>query len=92
MFLNFEILSKVCLFGREEVSLRDAIRSGADDKQLIELIRNALNNKKKQHSGSHQFIKSFNSTLVNAKIFLFQFLGAFNIVKTANRPMILIGG
>ncbi|KAG6440895.1 molybdenum cofactor biosynthesis protein 1 isoform X2 [Manduca sexta] len=41
---------KVCLFGASEVSLRDALRTGADDAQLDRLVRLALRNKKPQHA------------------------------------------
>eukprot|EP00793_Prasinoderma_coloniale_P002719 PRCOL_00002201-RA len=42
---------KVCLFGNTEVSLRDAMRGGADDARLAELIAGALGRKKRQHAG-----------------------------------------
>ncbi|XP_071862487.1 molybdenum cofactor synthesis 1 isoform X3 [Bombus fervidus] len=43
---------KVCLFeGKGEVSLRDALRSGASDDVLKEMIREAVWRKKKQHAG-----------------------------------------
>ncbi|XP_074650582.1 molybdenum cofactor biosynthesis protein 1-like [Tubulanus polymorphus] len=46
---------KVCLFGANEVSLRDALRSGTmtstDDAQLLEIIGRAVKRKKKQHAG-----------------------------------------
>ncbi|XP_063990597.1 molybdenum cofactor biosynthesis protein 1 isoform X2 [Diachasmimorpha longicaudata] len=43
---------KVCLFeGTSEVSLRDAIRSGAGDKHIEEIIGLAVSKKKKQHAG-----------------------------------------
>jgi molybdenum cofactor biosynthesis enzyme MoaA len=42
---------KVCLFGEEEVSLRDLIRSGADDHALLELIGKAVGEKKEAHGG-----------------------------------------
>nr|CAB3263893.1 cyclic pyranopterin monophosphate synthase, mitochondrial-like [Phallusia mammillata] len=41
---------KVCLFGNSEVSLRDELRSGKDDQQLMEIIGAAVNRKKKQHA------------------------------------------
>ena len=43
---------KVCLFGNTEVSLRDALRSGADEAQLTELIASAVLRKKKAHAGT----------------------------------------
>lgn len=42
---------KVCLFGPEEVSLRDLLRKGASDSQVVDAITIALKSKKKQHSG-----------------------------------------
>ncbi|EFN76433.1 Molybdenum cofactor biosynthesis protein 1 B [Harpegnathos saltator] len=43
---------KVCLFeGKGEVSLRDALRSGASTDALKNLIRGAVSRKKKQHAG-----------------------------------------
>ena len=42
---------KVCLFGGTEVSLRDALRAGADDRALLELIGGALQRKKAAHAG-----------------------------------------
>ncbi|CAG9135412.1 unnamed protein product [Plutella xylostella] len=44
---------KVCLFGSAEVSLRDALRGGAEDEELAALIRQALMNKKPQHAGQY---------------------------------------
>lgn len=42
---------KVCLFGNKEVSLRDAIRSGCSEEDLLTLIGGAVFRKKKQHAG-----------------------------------------
>jgi len=42
---------KVCLFGEDEVSLRDLIRGGADDGQLLEVIGKAVGSKKEAHGG-----------------------------------------
>ncbi|KAF5295113.1 hypothetical protein FQA39_LY13264 [Lamprigera yunnana] len=42
---------KVCLFGNTEVSLRDALRSGCSEDDLITLIGAAVRRKKKQHAG-----------------------------------------
>ncbi|XP_033368463.1 molybdenum cofactor biosynthesis protein 1 isoform X6 [Parus major] len=44
---------KVCLFGNSEVSLRDHLRSGASEEELIQIIGKAVGRKKKQHAGSH---------------------------------------
>lgn len=42
---------KVCLFGNKEVSLRDAIRHGCSEDDLIALIGASVMRKKKQHAG-----------------------------------------
>lgn len=42
---------KVCLFGREETSLRDLLRNGATDMDVTKAVRTALSFKKKQNSG-----------------------------------------
>lgn len=42
---------KVCLFGNTEISLRDAVRSGASEDDLVCLISAAVKRKKKQHAG-----------------------------------------
>ncbi|XP_065536108.1 molybdenum cofactor biosynthesis protein 1 isoform X2 [Lathamus discolor] len=41
---------KVCLFGNSEVSLRDHLRSGASEEELIQVIGAAVGRKKKQHA------------------------------------------
>lgn len=42
---------KVCLFGNKEISLRDAIRHGCSEDDLIALIGASVMRKKKQHAG-----------------------------------------
>ncbi len=42
---------KVCLFGRDELSLRDALRAGATDDTLLALVRRALAGKHAAHAG-----------------------------------------
>ncbi|XP_038654978.1 molybdenum cofactor biosynthesis protein 1 isoform X2 [Scyliorhinus canicula] len=42
---------KVCLFGNTEVSLRDLLRSGATEEDILEIIGTAVGKKKKQHAG-----------------------------------------
>ncbi|XP_078048926.1 molybdenum cofactor synthesis 1 isoform X2 [Augochlora pura] len=49
---------KVCLFeGKGEVSLRDALRSGASDESLKEMIGVAVRRKKKQHAVKMKLLK-----------------------------------
>lgn len=45
------LISQVCLFGDSEVSLRDLLRSGASDEELLQIIGGAVGRKKKQHAG-----------------------------------------
>lgn len=45
------VVSQVCLFGNSEVSLRDVLRSGASDEELMRIIGAAVGRKKKQHAG-----------------------------------------
>lgn len=42
---------KVCLFGNSEISLRDAIRQGCSEDDLLAMIGAAVRRKKKQHAG-----------------------------------------
>jgi cyclic pyranopterin phosphate synthase len=42
---------KVCLFGTNEVSLRDHMRAGSSDEELLQLIGRAVGNKKARHAG-----------------------------------------
>lgn len=42
---------KVCLFGNEEVSLKNLIREGANNEQLLNVIGRAVKNKKEKHAG-----------------------------------------
>lgn len=42
---------KVCLFGHSELSLRDMIRAGASDAELLDAVGTALDGKKAAHAG-----------------------------------------
>ncbi|KAJ2852249.1 hypothetical protein IWW36_000391 [Coemansia brasiliensis] len=42
---------KVCLFGNTEVSLRDLLRSGASNAQIVDTISQAIKRKKQAHAG-----------------------------------------
>ena len=44
----------MCLFDSEEVSLRDLVRTGASDDQLLTVIRHALHMKKEKHVGMEE--------------------------------------
>ncbi|CAH3119144.1 unnamed protein product [Porites lobata] len=55
---------KVCLFGNSEVSLRDALRAGTDEDQLLEIIGAAVGRKKKQHAGMFNIAKQKNRPMI----------------------------
>lgn len=87
------------------MSLRDVLRSGASDEELMRIIGAAVGRKKKQHAGlrgggmcsvtfrSPLLFCGIHSQMIGSDNFLFaSFLGMFNISQMKNRPMILIGG
>jgi len=45
------IRTQVCLFDAKEVSLRDKMRLGASDEELLETIGQAVSGKKEKHAG-----------------------------------------
>eukprot|EP00049_Salpingoeca_infusionum_P017887 m.354781 g.354781 ORF g.354781 m.354781 type:complete len:378 (+) comp17102_c0_seq1:111-1244(+) len=55
---------KVCLFGNTEVNLKDVLRTGATDQELIEVISGAILNKKKQHAGMFELAKRKNRPMI----------------------------
>uniref|UniRef100_A0A8C5FUM6 GTP 3',8-cyclase n=1 Tax=Gadus morhua TaxID=8049 RepID=A0A8C5FUM6_GADMO len=55
---------KVCLFGNSEVSLRDELRSGATETQLLDIIGAAVGRKKKQHAGMLNLSKMKNRPMI----------------------------
>ncbi|XP_073994873.1 molybdenum cofactor synthesis 1 isoform X1 [Rhodnius prolixus] len=61
---------KVCLFGNTEISLRDALRSGCSEDDLLCMIGAAVQRKKKQHAGDRTFTervsgRSFTNSIFN---------------------------
>lgn len=42
---------QVCLFDAKEISLRDAVRGGATDEELLQIIGTAVIGKKEKHAG-----------------------------------------
>jgi len=42
---------KACLFQNNEIDLRSPLREGASDGKLLDIISNAVNNKKRKHAG-----------------------------------------
>ncbi|XP_033102704.1 molybdenum cofactor biosynthesis protein 1-like isoform X2 [Anneissia japonica] len=55
---------KVCLFGNSEVSLRDILRSGATEDELLDVIGAAVGRKKKQHAGMFKLAKMKNRPMI----------------------------
>ncbi|PKK26733.1 molybdenum cofactor synthesis 1, transcript variant X2 [Columba livia] len=55
---------KVCLFGNSEVSLRDHLRSGASEEQLVQIIGAAVGRKKKQHAGMFNISRMKNRPMI----------------------------
>ncbi|KAF9360721.1 Molybdenum cofactor synthesis protein 1 [Mortierella sp. NVP85] len=55
---------KVCLFGNAEVSLRDMMRQGKTDEELLEVIGMAVKNKKKQHAGMSNLVNMKNRPMI----------------------------
>uniref|UniRef100_A0AAQ5BGK8 cyclic pyranopterin monophosphate synthase n=1 Tax=Homo sapiens TaxID=9606 RepID=A0AAQ5BGK8_HUMAN len=58
---------KVCLFGNSEVSLRDHLRAGASEQELLRIIGAAVGRKKRQHA--ELFLMFPNSPPANPSIF-----------------------
>uniref|UniRef100_A0A8B9LLP1 cyclic pyranopterin monophosphate synthase n=2 Tax=Astyanax mexicanus TaxID=7994 RepID=A0A8B9LLP1_ASTMX len=71
---------KVCLFGNSEVSLRDCLRSGASDEELLQIIGAAVGRKKKQHAGMFNI-----SQMKNRPMILIEKL--FAQLRYAHRPV-----
>ena len=55
---------KVCLFDNREISLRDAIRNGLSDNDILEIINNAILNKKEKHGGMFNIKKMKNRPMI----------------------------
>uniref|UniRef100_A0A7S0HAA9 Radical SAM core domain-containing protein n=1 Tax=Hanusia phi TaxID=3032 RepID=A0A7S0HAA9_9CRYP len=58
---------KVCLFGNEEVSLRDRMRSGDDDEELLDVVHAAVWRKAAKHGGKgdmHALASSKNRPMI----------------------------
>ncbi|CAI9568522.1 unnamed protein product [Staurois parvus] len=55
---------KVCLFGNSEVSLRDLLRSGSSEEELIQTIGAAVGRKKKQHAGMFNISQMKNRPMI----------------------------
>ncbi|XP_054425300.1 molybdenum cofactor biosynthesis protein 1 isoform X2 [Pteronotus mesoamericanus] len=61
---------KVCLFGNSEVSLRDHLRAGASEEELLRIIGAAVGRKKRQHAGMFSISQMKNRPMVLIELFL----------------------
>ncbi|ELW66081.1 Molybdenum cofactor biosynthesis protein 1 [Tupaia chinensis] len=55
---------KVCLFGNSEVSLRDYLRAGASEEELLRIIGAAVGRKKRQHAGMFNISQMKNRPMI----------------------------
>ncbi|XP_038617204.1 molybdenum cofactor biosynthesis protein 1 isoform X3 [Tachyglossus aculeatus] len=56
--------AKVCLFGNSEVSLRDHLRAGAPEEELMRVIGAAVGRKKRQHAGMFNISQMKNRPMI----------------------------
>ncbi|XP_012319787.2 molybdenum cofactor biosynthesis protein 1 isoform X5 [Aotus nancymaae] len=61
---------KVCLFGNSEVSLRDHLRAGASEQELLRIIGAAVRRKKRQHAGMFSISQMKNRPMILIELFL----------------------
>ncbi|XP_043306928.1 molybdenum cofactor biosynthesis protein 1 isoform X1 [Cervus elaphus] len=61
---------KVCLFGNSEVSLRDHLRAGASEEELLRVIGAAVGRKKRQHAGMFTISQMKNRPMILIELFL----------------------
>ncbi|XP_027976433.1 molybdenum cofactor biosynthesis protein 1 isoform X1 [Eumetopias jubatus] len=61
---------KVCLFGNSEVSLRDHLRAGASEEELLRIIGAAVGRKKRQHAGMFNIAQMKNRPMILIELLL----------------------
>ncbi|KAM8780023.1 molybdenum cofactor biosynthesis protein 1 isoform 1-T1 [Rhynchonycteris naso] len=61
---------KVCLFGNSEVSLRDHLRAGASEEELLGIIGAAVGRKKRQHAGMFSISQMKNRPMILIELVL----------------------
>ncbi|XP_032504288.1 molybdenum cofactor biosynthesis protein 1 isoform X1 [Phocoena sinus] len=61
---------KVCLFGNSEVSLRDHLRAGASEEELLCIIGAAVGRKKRQHAGMFSISQMKNRPMILIELLL----------------------
>ena len=54
----------MCLFGANEVSLRDALREGATDEELKCIVSAAVDRKRAAHAGMFELAKTPNRAMI----------------------------
>jgi cyclic pyranopterin phosphate synthase len=55
---------QVCLFGPSEVSLRDMMRQGCSDEELLNVIGKAVGKKKYAHAGMTKLAQTKNRPMI----------------------------
>ena len=55
---------KVCLFGANEVNLRDMMRAGINDERLLETVQQALSRKAARHAGMDVLARTENRPMI----------------------------
>ncbi|XP_034516566.1 molybdenum cofactor biosynthesis protein 1 isoform X5 [Ailuropoda melanoleuca] len=61
---------KVCLFGNSEVSLRDLLRAGASEGELLRIVGAAVGRKKRQHAGMFSIAQMKNRPMILIELLL----------------------
>ncbi|KAI5278974.1 Molybdenum Cofactor Biosynthesis Protein 1 [Manis pentadactyla] len=61
---------KVCLFGSSEVSLRNHLRAGASEEELLRIIGAAVGRKKRQHAGMFSISQMKNRPMILIELYL----------------------
>eukprot|EP00070_Physeter_catodon_P028692 XP_028335586.1 molybdenum cofactor biosynthesis protein 1 isoform X13 [Physeter catodon] len=61
---------QVCLFGSSEVSLRDHLRAGASEEELLSIVGAAVGRKKRQHAGMFSISQMKNRPMILIELFL----------------------
>ncbi len=81
----------MCLFGNAEVNLKEKMRQGATDTELLEVV-DAAGKLFHVFRSLFSLLKSEFCNLNLVKRKKQQHAGMFELAKQPNRPMILIGG
>jgi len=55
---------KVCLFGSNEINLRDMMRGGINDERLLQTVQSALSRKAASHAGMEVLAESDNRPMI----------------------------